>query len=93
MKQPFRQQLDIEDVGAVAGFFLGEEVKQQRRQSRIAQGIGDAVVARTQATAATPVNEHDNAPRLFRSSQQALETERRDPHMLRRPFALALLLC
>ena len=58
--QPARQQLDVEDVGAVAFLVRGEQVEQQRGEPGPVQHLGHVAVAGAVAAAAAAVGEnHD----------------------------------
>ena len=48
LRQPLGEQVDVEDVAALAGLALGQQIEQQGGEAAAVQVVGDRAVARTE---------------------------------------------
>ena len=78
--QPASQQLDVEDVGAVAFLGRGEQVEQQGGEPGLVQDLGDIPVAGAVPAASAAVREHHDAPRVLGNGQVPGHLDQPDGH-------------
>ena len=77
VQQSVGEQANVEDLAAVRGLALGQQVEQQGGEASGVQVVGDGAIARAQSARATAVGKQDDPPGIGRDLQIAGQPERR----------------
>src|SRR5262249_14235225 len=80
---PVGQERDVEDLRAVVGLVLFQQVHQEGREAGLFQDLRDVPIARAESAAAAAVGEDDHGPGAPRLAQDPADgaPARRDRHL------------
>ena len=73
VEQPAGEQIDVEDVAAVAGLVRRQQIEEQGREPAALEVAGDRVVARAVAARSAAVDEDHEPGRIGRKPERAAE--------------------
>jgi ribosomal 50S subunit-associated protein YjgA (DUF615 family) len=68
-----REEVDVEDVFAVLGFFVGKQIKQQRANASPMERLRDKLIARDETAAAAAVCEKHYSYSVWRNREIAFQ--------------------
>ena len=84
LREALREQRDVENVGSVGLFLLGQQIEEQGCDGASVERVGDRPVARAEAARSAAVNEDDQGARADGNVQRSRKVERGDAHLARR---------
>src|SRR5579885_3448408 len=73
IREAMRQEVDVEDVVAVGSLVFGQQIEKQGTNALFLQGLGDELIAGTQAAAPAAMSKQDHADCFFRNHQLAFQ--------------------
>src|SRR5581483_12320730 len=69
IRQAMRQEIDVEDIVAVRSLIFGQQIEKQGTNALFLQGLGDELIAGSQAAAPAAMSKQDHADCFFRNHQ------------------------